>query len=405
MAPQPVLFGDSSRPMTYQEWLVSRGGVINSPQPQMPRQQAPKIDYSEFLSKGVEKGISGEDLPFLSGATGAGEAGSAGTMFSNGTVVAGEAIGTAPGGGTMMSTGVVVPASEGSAIGSTALPSTGGAFSLSGIGSAGNAILPVAGALGAYDLYKNRLKTGDKKRGALQGAASGAAMGSYFGPWGAVIGGGIGGLAGLTAHESTRDTAKRRTKELLKKSNDPEYQAFVSGMREQYNSAPPDPSKPFAGKYRTFDEYEKAGLEAGDLTGVQGNLKLGERYAKLTPEQRVAFTQRAIDEVGYRSNKGDVLSKDDAKLNAIFEDFLKNGSKVMIPRAPSGGGSANTRPATISPESLGIPKGMTLIPYSKTSGNTQPVVIPAATPAVPPRSKTLSPGIGLDGKPYYYGKK
>ena len=83
-------------------------------------------------------------------------------------------------GGTVLADGTVVPAEA-------------GMFDMAGIGSAGNAILPIAGVVGGYDLFKN--KRGGV-RGPLQGAASGAAIGSYFGPTGALIGGGIGLTAG-----------------------------------------------------------------------------------------------------------------------------------------------------------------------------------------------------------------
>lgn len=77
----------------------------------------------------------------------------------------------------------------------------GGAFELGGIGSAGNALLPLAGAYGAYNLAESQgdAPSGGRRhsRGLMQGAASGAAMGSYFGPPGAIIGGIIGGTAGL----------------------------------------------------------------------------------------------------------------------------------------------------------------------------------------------------------------
>ena len=91
------------------------------------------------------------------------------------------AVGTAEGGGTLAAPSSV--AGQGAA---TASP-----FALSGIGSAGNAILPAAGAYGAYDMIKNKdhRKGG---RGLAQGTASGAAIGSYFGPQGAAIGAGIG---------------------------------------------------------------------------------------------------------------------------------------------------------------------------------------------------------------------
>jgi len=57
------------------------------------------------------------------------------------------------------------------------IPAAGaGAFDMAGIGSAGNALLPLAGAYGAYDLFQDRKDLGTGK-GYLQGAASGAALG------------------------------------------------------------------------------------------------------------------------------------------------------------------------------------------------------------------------------------
>lgn len=76
--------------------------------------------------------------------------------------------------------------------GATAASSSPSMFSLSGAGSAGNVLLPAAGAVGAYDLFKNNRKG---KRGYAQGAASGAAIGSFAGPLGTGIGAGVGLLA------------------------------------------------------------------------------------------------------------------------------------------------------------------------------------------------------------------
>ena len=57
---------------------------------------------------------------------------------------------------------------------------------------------------------------------------------------------------------STRDIAKGHTSDLLNVgTDDANYQNYVKGMREQYNSAPVDPSKPFAGKYNSWEEYQK----------------------------------------------------------------------------------------------------------------------------------------------------
>lgn len=211
-----------------------------------------------------------------------------------------------------------------------------GMFDLSGIGSAGNVILPAAGAYGAYDVLTGDYGTG---RNALQGAASGAAMGSYFGPQGALIGGGIGLGAGLIKgmfdHESTRDLAKKHTSQLLDKSDDPAYQSYVSGMREQFNSAPPDPSKPFhGGQYGSWDEYKKAGLDAADLTGVYGNLNVyGPKWASLTEDQRRAITQKNIDSGLYTSKKGEVEITDSGTAQSNFDSVVNaKPTGMMEPR-------------------------------------------------------------------------
>ncbi len=107
--------------------------------------------------------------------------------------------------GTSMSGAPSLTASAAGNLSPTVAP-TPGAFSLSGIGSAGNAVLPAVGAIGAYDLFKNQ-RTG--KRGYLQGAASGAALGSFFGPLGTGIGAAL-GLAAGGANEMM-DTNKFKT--------------------------------------------------------------------------------------------------------------------------------------------------------------------------------------------------
>jgi len=85
--------------------------------------------------------------------------------------------------------------------GNDVLATQPGMFSMEGLGSAGNALLPAAGALGGINLAISQGDApsggGRNMRGLLQGGASGAALGSYFGPPGAIIGGGIGALGGL----------------------------------------------------------------------------------------------------------------------------------------------------------------------------------------------------------------
>lgn len=211
-------------------------------------------------------------------------------------------------------------------------------------------------------------------------------------------------------HKTTRERSKGNTTELLKKyTDDPEYQNFVKGMREQFNSAPPDPSKPFGGgKYSTFDEYERAGLDAGDLTGVKGNLELGQEYTRLTPEQKKAFTQTQIDKKRFKSSKGEVNNIDlDSARNDLAE-FIKGGGKTQNVSGVINSPDSNFQ--KLRPVSIG---GATQQggKWVDKDGNPVNSIDPGFTMGnrfVPDqvqvqRSNTRSPGIGKDGKRINYG--
>lgn len=325
-----------------------------------------------------------------------------GTVFANGSTFAGTAVGTAADGGTLMSTGVTVPISEGASVASTAgTAGATGAFDLGGIGSAGNVFLPAAGAVGGYNLLTNNYGPG---RGALQGAASGAAIGSYFGPEGALIGGGIGGAVGLTKglfkHETTRQHAQKDTAALRSQfQDDPTYQAYVNAMRSQYDAPPPDPSHPFHnGQYSSWGEYKKAGLDAGDLSGVLGNLQLGSKYTNLSEDQKKAFTQAAINANLYDSKRGEVIFNDPNRAQQLFDSTAAGGFKIPVaPKTPAVIDITDTKklPAkVISPSaSLGV--------------NIDPgFLAKTAPPAMMiPRKSTRSPGIDLQGNRINYGAR
>lgn len=138
-------------------------------------------------------------------------------------------------------------------------------------------------------------------------------------------------------HQSTKGVQEMHTGQLLQQSDDPTWQNYVVGMRTQVKEGPKDKTKPFAGKYASFDEYKKAGLQANDLTGVYGNLdtfkpdyadKAGvPHWAKLTPTQQQAVTQRLIDENMYSSKKGEVVIRDKEKARRIYEEMAKTNFK------------------------------------------------------------------------------
>lgn len=262
----------------------------------------------------------------------------------------------------------------------------------------GLGVAPYLGAasagLGAYGLY-NAIEANDEKSGAMSGAALGGGLaaaapllGLATGPVGltaiglSALGGAAfgAGLTSMFGKPSTRDIARKNTKELLSQNkDDPKYQSYVQSMRAQYDQAPPDPEKPFAGKYKTWDEYKKAGLEAADLTGVYGNIKtFGKDWANLSFDQQKAVTQGLINADLYNSKKGEVEIKDPNKAKEIFQQVI--GGNVPAPTQPQN-------------------------PAANSGLLTKPLItpIPNTPPPVPARSNTLSPGIGKDGKPINYG--
>lgn len=146
-------------------------------------------------------------------------------------------------------------------------------------------------------------------------------------------------------HQSTKGVQEMHTGQLMQQSNDPTWQNYVAGMRmQQVKEGPKDKTKPFAGKYATFNEYKKAGLQADDLTGVYGNLdafkpdyaeKAGvPNWANLSFDQQKAVTQRLINEDMYSSKKGEVVIGDKAKARKIYEEMAKSNFGVAQGRSP-----------------------------------------------------------------------
>lgn len=203
-------------------------------------------------------------------------------------------------------------------------------------------------ALGAYGVY-NASQMGNKRQGAVSGALSGAAAGTAIAPGiGTAIGAGLGLIGGLAAHEKTKDRSKRRYGEIADVSNNPAYQAMLTqGMQEDISGAD------------TWDKGDnKADAPIDLLTRSYGVLKtFGPDWANLAPEQQRSVVSALVDKDLINSKQGSYLIDDPAKAHQIADTILK----------PQGAAAA--------------------------SGAMQKY----------PRSKTRSPGIGLDGKPFIYG--
>lgn len=179
-----------------------------------------------------------------------------------------------------------------------------GAFSLGGIGSAGNAILPAAGLLGAGDLLINQRKGA---RGVVQGAGSGAAIGSYFGPAGAGIGAGIGGLIGL----GNSLLARKSTKEIQADRWNDAGHGDLAGTVPDY----------FAGTGGEQSRDEK--LLTPDAIRVNpDNYNNVPEWDKWTKEQQNKFLQTLLSEGKVREKKGGIYY-DDQRAQQIADSIRK----------------------------------------------------------------------------------
>lgn len=268
-------------------------------------------------------------------------------------------VGTDASGGTLMSDGSIVPPSEGGSFFTT----PGSESTLGSLASA------AAVAKGGYDTYKS-MQSGQGGKGLQAGLGQiGAGIGGYtFGPVGAVVGAGMGSTLGYgiknrdtvkgnlallatnplalgvnlvgkalgydplgaMTHESTRFKTAQNTQKLLEASDDPTYQAYVQGMREQFKEAPKGNAYK-GGQFATFDEYKKAGLDPTDLTGVYGNIKAyGPQWANMTEDQRIAVTQLNINDGLYDSEKGDVILTNEEKAKQNLYKIIAGETKKNI---------------------------------------------------------------------------
>lgn len=217
----------------------------------------------------------------------------------------------------------------------------------------GNAAAAAAIAKGGYDTYKGWEQGGKGVRSGL--TTAGAGIGTLLLPGlgtgvgaaaGNVLGYGLQGsgwkndaaLLAMTGgmgaplviarrmgvplmHKTTRQVQQEHSQQLSELDpKNQQWQNYLGGMRNQVANK----ETPFAGKYKTFDEYKAAGLEAGDLTGVYGNLKaFGPDWSKLNLGQQQKVTQGLIDAGLYSSKKGEVVVSDEDKARQIKDSVLK----------------------------------------------------------------------------------
>jgi len=170
--------GGAAPALTFEQWLAQNPqygqpeggeapGKNKNPTKEVVKQLA-KQYAKDYVKKQAKEAARG-------GMSGPATLSGSGTAFSSGNIYQGQPVGTAVDGGTMMSTGETIPASEGSAVG-PAGPAEGTTFT-QGAGQVAQ------GALGAYQAYNgyNQYQEGDKVGGGLNMAAGGANVASAAG--------------------------------------------------------------------------------------------------------------------------------------------------------------------------------------------------------------------------------
>lgn len=220
-----------------------------------------------------------------------------------------------------------------------------------GVAPMGSTVIPLAAAAyGGYQLFK--MATGKKRNMAEKLSMALPTAGLSMLPF---------------EHESTRDVARRHTRDLQGQAeDDAQWQNYVGGMRQQFDSAPTN-DKPFSNskgeRYGSFSEYRDAGLDPDNLTGVYGNLETyGPEWAHLTYDQQRAITQANINDDNYYSKKGEVRIRDQDKAQARKNEILANGLAPTPPKPQQpqtmGASIANTAaPAAASQQQQMLPVG------------------------------------------------
>lgn len=191
-------------------------------------------------------------------------------------------------------------------------------WSLKGIGSSGNYILPIAGAYGLYDLYSNRPENVGTGKGYLEGAASGAALGSYFGPVGAGIGAGlgiIGNAFGIGGKSRTKIEEDRRQALADQGITVPNFDT-----KEWENN-------PIFAKSRKESDLTGKDIEnAATFYGITG-------YAGADAAKKEAIAQEAINKGLIREHHGTI----DLSMTPEYQEYLKTQLGGGQPTSSGGG--------------------------------------------------------------------
>lgn len=244
---------------------------------------------------------------------------------------------------------------------------------------------PIAGVYGAYNLnkYVSDAPAGGRRNSnaTMQGAAAGAAIGSAIPGIGTAIGAGIGALAGLAMGHFASDKDKYQMirdqgRESLQKNGllDAEWQGTLA-----------DGSKFDFGKDgKGFGKINYEDPVNGRVIGLANVISAGEgMFGRGTDAMSMLYTNAAL------SNAGGDYDKAKANIKHFAEQRGMNMQNL-------------TEQLTKMKDENQIDQGQ-YEAYLNGANELFGGVTPAAADQGQ-RTQTLSPGIGLDGKPFQYAK-
>lgn len=335
----------SDKPLTYEQWLMARGA--GNPYAQVPQTQQPQ----------------GPDIGSILNSFGGGSAGGAATNAATSGASAGAGAGA--GGFIGPTGGFIGPQMPGAA---AAAPGIGANAAAMGAGPIAAIIAATAlGGKAGYDMLKG-------KKPGLPGRV--------------VLGMATGGLSEVANkflnRKSTKDYQKDKW-ENIAKSGDAITAQYAKDYRDNYLNS--EQAKTDARYENTFEGKKAAGtLKAEDVWGGEGFFDTfgNDWLGKLSEDQRRKISQAAIDNNLISTSKGMMNITDAAKLKELSNSIVSGKAPVVGAPVPK---------VTGAPE-VDMSK---MVPYGTTlSKQPAPIMIP--------RSSTLSPGIGKDGKRINYGR-
>lgn len=269
----------------------------------------------------------------------------------------------------------------------TPVESLGGITPMQGLGAVG-------AALGAYQAFKG-VESGNPFSAGMGGLGMGLglnSMGLALGPWGwaAMAAPALLAATGVFDHKSTKEYQAERWGGALERGDITEEQLAAFGHAADDDSIYDE--GPRKGQTWSYENaLADAQVDPRHFAGVLGNFEtFGSGWATIPPSQRDTIVKALVDENLYTNDHGDILiaEKDKARAKEIYDEVMGGGVPLLEIDQSTPFGWAVSEAEETAP-----------LDGEETQAN---AAASSATKSMPPRSKTLSPGIDMYGNRISY---